>query len=132
MLRREGTFIGNIVSKEADVSESGDNTAIFDITRKIEIEPSGEEVFVRNMAGRGSDPSNIDHRAIFKKDSVGICEDDMPIRIQRAEDVCGIRIGHSVEHAGVAARLDELHSLATPDIKALKIEHRTVSRTDRH
>jgi hypothetical protein len=92
----------------------GDRALIADLARvggAVEVVFTGQEIGIRDIQAGGHQPVHIHARAGAEQHAVGINQEHLAVRLQRAEDHAGVLSGDAVQHLAVGALLDEARQL---------------------
>src|SRR4029077_9058759 len=86
--------------------------------RYLEVEAAGHEVFIPDIARRREETSCGDHRTGAEDDAVAVDDEDLAVRLERAEDLARAEAaGDAIEHDRIRVRLDERGFLAGADVE---------------
>ena len=103
-----------------------DDPGVGDRRGEAEIIPSGEEVAVCDIGGRGHQPAHVDLRGAPEDDAVGVDQENPAVGGQVSENAGWIAAAHPVEHDRRRRGLDEVGPLMLPDIEPLPVDGRLV------
>jgi hypothetical protein len=90
-----------------------------------------QEVLVGDVARRGVDAADVDHRVLPEVDARAVDEVDIAVREDRAVDHVGMSLWIRFRTRDFAAGLHEPHRLVTVEVERVVVDDRAIARRDR-